>query len=231
MLSLVLTKDDQDWLREKYPDLTITDKSGVVVVAGMFSFDAIYNDQRIADSYEVRIDLKSSALSELPRVRETKSRIKQVAKDKNIDLADLHTYMDGTACLCVKPAELQYFPDKFYFQKFMEELVVPFFFAQSFFEKNGSWPWEAYGHGGLGWLEWYFDQGVVSSSTTLEFLENLHFEHDWKRIRRALTRKGGVKNHRACLCGSTKSYKNCHQKAFNGLQKLFIYFKTLGIKP
>jgi hypothetical protein len=231
MLNLILTEDDQDWLSEKYPGLTITNESGVMVITGIFSFYAAYDGQEITDEYEVRIDLKAGPLSDLPRVRETKSRIKRLAAERNIDLSDLHTYIDGTACLCVKPAEKIYFPDKFCFQRFIQELVVPFFFAQSFFEKNGSWPWETYGHGSLGWLEWYFDQGVVAPSVTSEYLENLHLEHDWKRIRRALTRKGGVKDYRACLCGSTKSFRNCHQKAFHGLRQLYFHFKTLGIKP
>jgi len=230
MFTLQLTEDDKDWLQKRYPDLSIKSEKDVLVVVGVFTFDAVYNSCRISDSYDVQIELKANALSTLPRVRETSSRIKQVAKSRKYDLADLHSYTDGTACLCVKPEEKEYFPDDFCFQKFVEELVVPFFYAQSFFEKNGSWPWETYSHGSLGWLEWYFDQETPSLNTTKEFVDNLHSQYDWKKIRRALTRKGGVKSHRACLCGSTKSYLNCHQKAFKGLQRLMINLKVFGIK-
>lgn len=228
MLSLELTENDQDWLQKKYPGLTLTSENGISIVVGEFSFDAVYNDHRITDLYEVRIELKSSALSELPRVRETKSRIKQFAKARNINLADLHTYEDGTACLCVKPAEIQYFPDKFCFQKFVEELVVPFFYAQSYFEQNATWPWETYSHGSLGWLEWYFDQ--EATSVTKEFINHLQSQRDWKIVRRTLMRKGGLKGHHACLCGSSKSYRNCHQKVFKGLWKLIIDVKASMIK-
>jgi hypothetical protein len=145
-------------------------------------------------------------------------------------LDDLHTYADGTTCLCVKPAEAQYFPDKFCFQKFVEELVVPFFYAQSYFEQNGTWPWETYSHGSLGWLEWYFDQGAALPTVIKGFINHLQSQSDWKRMHRTLTRKGGPKSHRACLCGSSKSYWNCHQKAFRGLRKLIIEAKTFRIK-
>jgi hypothetical protein len=231
MFDLDLEDNDLIWLKEKYPKLILLTKGNIQVLEGEFDFNAKYFDYRITDSYKIQIEMKASPVSDLPRVRETNSRIKNLAKIRKIALADLHTYLDGTACLCVKPAEIQYFPIKFCFQKFMQELVVPFFYAQSYFERRDVWPWETYSHRSLGWLEWYFDQGDISSTTTAAFIENLHSQDEWKRIRRALTRNGGVKNHRACLCGSFKAYKDCHQKAFYGLQKLFIYYKTLGIKP
>ena len=230
MLNLVLTSDDQDWLHEKYPGLAVTNEGGVTVVAGIFGFDAIYSDQRITDEYEIRIDIKPGALSELPRVCETKSRIKKLANIRKISLADLHTYEDGTACLCVKPAEVNYFPDKFYFQKFVEELVVPFFYAQSYFEQNAVWPWEAYSHGSLGWLEWYFDQEAVPPLVTKEFIHQLQSQRDWKIIHKVLMRKGGLKGHHVCLCGSSKSYRHCHQKVFKGLWKLIVDAKAVTIK-
>src|SRR5262245_21278716 len=127
MISLELTENDKDWLRKNYPDLTVIDEADPPTLVGKLSFDAIFKNYRIRDEYEIRIEFKTSMASELPQVRETGSRIKKVTKAKNIELADLHTYTDGTACLCVKPAEKQYFPNKFSFQKFVKELVVPFF--------------------------------------------------------------------------------------------------------
>ena len=230
MVSLELTEKDKDWLRKNYPGLTLTSEDGIAILVGEFYFDAIYNNYRITDSYKVAIEFKASVVSELPAVRETGSRIKQVAKVKNIALADLHTYMDGTACLCVKPAEAQYFPDGFCIQKFIEELVVPFFYAQSYLEQNGTWPWETYSHGSLGWLEWYFEQQSAPSIVTTEFIQSLQSQGDWKRIRRALTRKDGPKSYRICFCGSSKSYWNCHRKAFRGLRKLATDTKSLGMK-
>lgn len=230
MFNLDLVDGDLIWLKERYPGLTLATKWNVPVIEGEFNFDAIYSDYRIIDSYKIQIEMKASSVSDLPRVHETMSRIKKVADIRKINLADLHTYADGTACLCVKPAETQYFPDKFCFQKFMEELVVPFFYAQSYFEQNAVWPWETYSHRSLGWLEWYFDQEAVSPVVTKEFINHLQSQRDWEIIRRVLMRKGGLKGHRTCLCGSPKTYRNCHQKVFKGLWKLIVDAKALTIK-
>lgn len=230
MFSLELTENDKDWLQTRYPELSLTNKNGVLVVTGVFDFNAIYNDFRIADSYNIQIELKASEISAMPRVCETSSRIKKVAKTRKINLADLHTYDDGTACLCVKPAEVSYFPERFSFQIFVEQLIVPFFYAQSFFEQKGDWPWETYSHGRLGWLEWYFDQECASFTITKNFLLQLGAQRDWKGIRRDLLRKGGVKGHRACLCGSLESYTKCHPKAFKGLLKLAYDARALKLK-
>ena len=230
MLSFELTETDKNWLQERYPELNLTNKNGVLVIVGIFNFDAVYNDCRIADSYDIQIELKANELSTLPRVRETSSRIQKVAKSRSIDLPDLHTYDDGTACLCVKPAEASYFPDGFSFQIFLENLVVPFFYAQSFFEQNNNWPWETYSHGSLGWLEWYFDQEFTSAELTSLYLQELRHQNDWRKIHRALTRKGGPKSYRVCFCGSSKSYWYCHRKAFGGLKRLAEDMRVFKIK-
>jgi hypothetical protein len=231
MLSLEITENDKNWLKERYPALTITSRMGGLVIVGLFNFDAVYNSCTIADSYDVEIELKANELSALPRVRETRSRIKNVAKSRNIDLTDLHTYDDGTACLCVKPDEASYFPDGFSFQTFVEKLVVPFFYAQSFFEQKNSWPWATYSHGSLGWLEWYADQEFTAVSITTNYVQGLQAQHDWRKIHRALTRKGGPKSYRLCFCGSAKSYWNCHRKAFQGLLRLTRDMKSFEVKP
>jgi hypothetical protein len=230
MISFQITEADKNWLHEKYPGLESNFENGIQIFSGEFCFDAIYENHRITDSYQVRIEFQSSPVSNLPRVRETGSRIQHVAKSRNISLADLHIYKDGTACLCVKPAEVQYFPVGFHFQKFFEDLVVPFFYAESYFERMNVWPWETYSHGSLGWLEWYFDQEVTSPQVASLYLQELQHQPDWRRIHRALTRKGGPKSYRVCFCGSSKSYWNCHQKAFRGLRRLAEDIKAFKIK-
>jgi hypothetical protein len=231
MVNFQLTEEEKNWLLEKYPGLETISGNENPTVSGEFHFDAIYENHRITDSYKVTIEFKVSAVSNLPRVREIDSRIKQVAKDRNLNLADLHTYSDGTACLCVKPDETNYFPVEFSFQKFIEELVVPFFYAQSYFEHRNVWPWETYSHGSLGWLEWYSDQEFTSDSITSDYIRELQKQPDWRRIRRALTRSGGPKSYRLCFCGGAKSYWNCHRKAFRGLHRLSKDMKIFQISP
>jgi hypothetical protein len=229
MFRLVLNESDKKWLQEKYPGLTINRENGIQVMSGEFYFDALYQEERITDTYEIRIELRSSALSDLPKVSETASRIKKVSEDRNIPLADLHTYEDGTTCLCVRLAEPGYFPDGFSFQTFMEELVVPFFYAQSYFERSGNWPWETYSHGILGWLEWYFDQEVITPEITGEFMTKLKSTYGWKILRDELIKDHGIRGHHLCICGSTKRYRNCHNKVFRGLWKLHQHIREFGI--
>ncbi len=229
MFKLVLNENDKKWLQENYPGLTINRENGIQVVSGGFHFDAVYQGERITDTYEIRIELQGSVLSDLPKVSDTTSRIKNISEDRKIPLADLHTYEDGSACLCVRLAEAELFPDGFSFQKFIDELVVPFYYAQSYFEKSGNWPWETYSHGILGWLEWYFDQRNITPEITDEFLTKLKSTQGWKRILSELSKERGIKGHHSCICGSTKRYRDCHNEVFRGLWKLHHDAKEFGI--
>jgi hypothetical protein len=229
MFKLVVNENDKKWLQEKYPGLTINRENGIQVVAGEFHFDADYQGERITDIYEIRIELLGSNLSDLPKVFDIASRIKRNSKERGIPLSDLHTNKDGSACLCVRLSEADYFPNGFSFQKFIEELVVPFFYGQSYFEKSGNWPWETYSHGIFGWLEWYFDQIEITSGITGEFLKKLKSTQVWELIQSELIKDCGIKGHHSCICGSKKIYRNCHNKVFRGLWKLHQDSKEFGI--
>jgi hypothetical protein len=220
MLQLILSKNDQSWLQKRYSDLTITKENGIHIVFGDFRFIAIYGEIEISDTYEIRIEFKNSQVSDLPKVVETGSRIRKISEDRKIPLADLHSYDDGSACLCVKLAEPVYFPNGFSFRIFIEELVVPFFYAQSYFERHGSWPWGTYSHGILGWIEWYFDQEDITKEDTDVFLGMLEATQYWQIISGELTKSYGIKGHHSCMCGSLKKYRNCHSNVFRGLRKL-----------
>lgn len=228
MFQLELSKNDQKWLQEKYPDLTITRENGIHVVSGEFQFDAKFNDERIIDTYRVKIELQGNQFSDLPNVIETGSRIRKISEERGIPLPDLHSYEDGSTCLCLRLAESDYFPDGFFFPIFIEKLVVPFFYAQSYFEEHKIWPWETYSHGVYGWLEWYLDQKNVSPDVTDDFFIKLKSTQEWQKIRNELFKKGGVKGHHPCICGSSQKYRNCHNKVFRGLWKLQQDAKAFG---
>jgi hypothetical protein len=229
MFMMELTDEDIKWVQTKYPGLAVTWEDGNQVLSGEFHFDAIHQDERISDVYDVRIELQVGPYSDLPQVYETGSRIKKVSEDRSIPLADLHAYEDGSVCLCVKLAEPGYFPDGFSFQIFIEELVVPFFYAQSFFEEHNRWPWEAYSHGTFGWLEWYYDQDETSEAITNDFIEKLKSTNFWEVIESELSRNRVLKGHHECICGSRNRYRKCHQKVFGGLWRLQGDIKRFGL--
>jgi hypothetical protein len=230
MFHLNLTEDDHKWLLNRFQGLSVTKEDGVIVVYGDFNFWRSYKGVELSDTYQIRIELQPSAVSDLPTVIETGGRIKKVAEERNIPIIDLHTYSDGTACLCVKLAEPSYFPDGFSFRTFIEDLVEPFFYAQRFFEDHNTWSWDTYSHGVLGWLEWYLDQGNHSSESTESFLEILSKSQGWQYILKELSKKRGVKGHHPCICGSKKKFRNCHKNVLRGLWKLQNNMKKFGLK-
>ncbi len=229
MFHLDLTEDDLQLLLNEYQGLSVTHENGVKVVSGKFDFWVSHEGVELSDTYQIRIELQPSSVSDLPTVIETEGRIKKAAEDRNIPIEDLHTYFDGTACLCIQLAEPSYFPNGFSFRTFIEDLLEPFFYAQRFFEDHNAWPWDAYSHGVLGWLEWYFDQENHSSESTESFLEKLRKSKGWQSISRELSKKSGVKGHHPCICGSKRKFRNCHKNVLRGLWELQNNLKKFGL--
>lgn len=230
MFQLNLTEQDQNWLSNKYPGLSVTIENDVKIISGEFDFCASYQGVTLRDSYQISIELKSSSNSNLPAVIETDGRIKKVAENNNISIYDLHTYNNNQVCLCVKPSEASFFPKGFSFQDFIELLVVPFFYAQKYFEDYKTWPWDTYSHGVLGWLEWYNDQKRPTIRNIELFIKNLRNYGGWNLIKKELLKKDGVKGHHNCLCGSKIKYRNCHICVLYGLWKLHKDMAEFGLE-
>lgn len=230
MFDLELTKSDKEWLQRRYPGLNSGSDNGIEAISGKFRFDADFRDQRIIDQYTIRIEMRPSEASDLPTVFETDSRISLGAEVKGKSLADLHTYADGSACLCLKLAEAGYFPNGFALPAFIQELVLPYFYAQSYFEIHGKWPWDTLSHGILGWIEWYRDQEPSSREITYGFLEKLKATQSWHVIQKELSKKNELKGHQRCICGSGRRYRDCHESVFSALWNLRRDAQNYGIE-
>lgn len=231
MERLPITEGDQTWLQENYPSLTYTPNNQII--SGELHFSMYYSADEpgyvlhpddsyaskdgiiIQDVYEIEVDLSQPKF--LPPVRELGGRI-FVSKEKwDIEnIIDLHLYSDGTACLC-PPSEIPAkFPNGFDLRDFIEDLIVPFFYYQSFFEKYGREPWKAYSHGYLGILESYYnDQAPTSLQTIQDYLTFLP-----EGIRADIRRNIKAKGHHLCKCGSGKKFRKCHQEVLYGYNKL-----------
>jgi len=176
MFDLSVKDEDAKWLKEHYLGLKLHRKEGSIAeIVGVLSFSMTFLQEeklyvinpnpdysdgvKIEDEYQIRIELKRSKFSNLPQVYETDYRLLRVAESRGIQKEDLHINpTSGSACLCIKPEENIKLPNGFNLQVFFNELVIPFFYAQSYFEKNNSWPWGQYSHGVLGFIEWYLEQ-------------------------------------------------------------------------
>lgn len=227
-LDLGVSEKDKGWEGEGYAfsqrKFDVTEKDHLKVT-GELTFDATLKGRRIADSYHIEIVFARSRFSLLPQVRGLDSRIKTSAESRNEKLENIHVSpKEGTACLCIDipEVELGYFPNGFDLQVFFKELVIPFFYAQSYFEKHGTWPWPTASHGICGLLEWYLEQGEMSRERIEGFISHLKKRKEyWELIREHLIEgKEFKKHHKPCLCGNPVRFDKCHNGALIGIRKL-----------
>lgn len=221
MFNLDIQQKDKDWLKNNYPALLVksdNEISGSLVFKAVFEING--ETVEIADKYEVRIVLDKSIYSDLPQVFETSSRIKKVAKQRKVSMADLHVNPTGTSCLCFKLKEPEYLPNGFNLEDFFNNLVIPFFYGQSYFEQHGVWPWEQYAHGVTAFFEWYIEQKGMTRGELMVFINAVKESYSGIELNRVFDRKNVVKGHHLCICGSLRKYRKCHNKALLGLWKL-----------
>jgi len=236
MVEYKLNPDDIDFLHTEFPRLDYIEGSPGKI-SGILDFGGYYdptenrfhlgkdrslwaNPAYFEDSYEIEIGLQSGLHSDLPQVVETGCRIRDFAKscEPEIELEDLHINKknDMTACLCVSIEEKDLFPSGFNLKFFMMNLVVPFFYSQSYFQKYRKWPLPTYGHGITGLLEAYYEKEVVTLEDTESCVERLSRTIAGKR----LLNENSIGSHLECTCGSGKIFRNCHPMAARGLRKL-----------
>ena len=224
-MSLIkVTGKDREWVRTNYPGLTFHEGIPAKLV-GALKFRAIHRNglPEIRDEYQIEIEFSDSETSSLPRVRETGGRLKRVAAEKGVSkLGDLHVNTkDGILCLGSPLEEGDLFSDGFSLEEFFSGTLVPFLYSQSYFETNDKWPWEHYSHGCLGLLESY---GAIAGTDCALAEKCLRLLKRDQRIRDTcqlyLTRKGYIKGHWPCICGSSLIFRKCHSRALEGLRKL-----------
>ena len=139
----------------------------------------------LCDGFRVRIDLGRLRDNGWPTVYEVGGRRFDIAEQNQCAMADLHFFEDGACCL-----SLQYTPEKdLTLQRFMLELVIPFFYRLAYTDCYGLTAakndlWGEYPHGVAGEIE-YQDE-------ILQLVDN----------------KPG--RNQPCPCGSGLKYKRCH---------------------
>lgn len=176
----------------------------------------------IEDSYNIKIDFPSDLQRQAPSVYEINGRIIKAGKARGLmNPLDLHLFKDGRSCLCPQPLLFEYIRSGKIsdLQIFLDELVTPYFYQQSFFERFGYWPVKNYSHGYPAIFEYYHRETsklgktnkhlVDLCSISLLSLSNLH-----KYLKPLVENKRGIKPTSKCFCGSEKKYKKCHRRKF-----------------
>lgn len=224
-MAVLITEAEKNEVRARFPGLDFQRDGETVVVTGVLDTSAVYDQGVIEDSFSVRIELTARYPDEIPVVKEIGGRIKEFAKLKGIsDTRDLHCYPgDNRICLCIGAEEKKRFAPDLGLRRFIEELVVPYFYAFSFFEKNGHWPWGDYSHGLLGYFEYYLDVRDISKKETvrdfLEILQQAGKNGEWEVYRNYLKRKSGIKGHIECpSCKKLSKFRGCHPNALAGMR-------------
>jgi hypothetical protein len=162
-----------------------------------------------------------------PLVKEIGGRIEKILlQGKANKPADVHVNPNGAICLCPKPEEKRRFPGKVDLPKFIQELVIPYFYALHQFEKTGKWAWGQYSHGCLGIMEYYSEHGNNGDSRLLEdCITALGVAPGTK-----LNKNAQFNGHERCFCGSGKKFKKCHNKALAGLKAMIEDTRKLDMK-
>lgn len=229
-----MTNKDKAWILENHSGLKIADQDNPVSIKGTLALDMFYDKEnkrfflnpkedydpqeyRIRDEYQIEIILENTKFSDLPRVREIGGRIERVRKVKGFaHPKDMHVSENGNVCLCPKQAEFRILSNGFNMKDFVSELVTPFFYGQSFYARNGSWPFGEYQHGTLGLLEYYrnvrrgFDKKLIEDTVnSLKLYNNF-----WEISFRPFLQMDDVSWNGFCPCESKKKFQECHPEIF-----------------
>lgn len=228
-------------IRKLYPSLKYITENGKNCLKGSLNFRACYNnsneefiidpsekmiisDTYINDKYDIEIEFLRGFPKQFPLVKEVGGRIQQIAEKYSLkDVTDLHINknQNNAICLCPQPAEKLKYPDEIDLVHFMNNLVVPFFYGLSYYNKSGSWPWNEYPHGDLGIFEFY---GENKEKNDLSLAKRC-YECLTEQYEKYITNKNVVKGHSPCICGSKEKFRKCHKVALEGIWALRTILK------
>ncbi len=235
---LRLAIKDLGWLKKYHPLLTADRRvDGVDEIQGNLKFAMSYNNSDnsfligpqaggqsngvyVEDEYQIKMTFTSTPSSKLPHVFEVDKKIESFAKGNLIDLPDLHVNPNGAVCLCVAGAEVEYFPSGFKLSEFINQMVIPFFYEQTFYQRYRHWPWGEYAHGVLGIIEKYGETHSHSREKTEKVFSMVIRSEEKFTLQQMLKKRKNIKGYKKCVCGSKKKMSECHPGIYVGLSKL-----------
>lgn len=228
--------EDNLWLAANQPGLNFcVGQDGILELIGDLNFRMLYKSDKtgyiinpkveelllgelIEDSYKIRIRFEKWEHSNLPQVFETDERIKKSWEKWEKGKEDLHIHGNGACCLCIKIAEREYLPNGFNFPDFFNNLIIPFFFGQSYFGKKGNWPWYEWRHGYYAAFDWYYRNDKLSEEDIAEFVDFLKSHEKWDKTVELLC-NGHIKGDGSCICRGKKIVR-CDKSVLPALWKM-----------
>ena len=166
-----------------YPGMTINPSLGAeYIVQGSLSFSAKFKkNDRITDSYRLKIIIPPGYPKKLPVVREIGNRIPRER--------DHHVMDNGSLCLGSPLRLLQKITKNPSLCSVAENCIIPYLYANSHKQKFGNYPFSELEHGPPGEIKDYVD------------LFNLHTVEQVKYAIRLLGMKKRLANKKLCPCG------------------------------
>jgi hypothetical protein len=229
----MLKRDDEEWLRSRYPALMPAGDA----VTGTIDFRASYDVQAnrflilgdqvpdpaggiaLSGSFRIRIEERiDKSISQLPALYVEGV---ELVVDRHFNQGD------KSACLCSPLEEQEFLEPEFQFTAFLERLVIPFLYGQRFYSAEGRWPWAEYAHGATGILEAY--SKILEGNRAEECLRQLRRDVNWPKIRSALQQRPHTKGHTPCFCAKMDQIRRCHPGALEGVRRLQHDLQVLGI--
>ena len=210
---------DRAWLLELYPELVCSDDqiSGTIRFRAAFNKDTnkcplIYPGEsnlisglELTGTFGVRIE---------PRPAGAVPRVPSLTIDGFTHNEDRHISHDDTGCLCSPFIEGEYVTPVLDGRRYVEELVIPFLYGQTYFDSHKSWPWADYAHGFMGLIESYTP--VESKEELVNRLPFLAcYPAQWQSLRRFISQRNAPNASSPCICGSHRRIAHCHPSALN----------------
>lgn len=116
MFDFIISEKEKAWVKAIYPDISLNQENDSLYLQGSFEFEMVYDEKgyinpcprnypdflntykgvNIRDTYAIKIVLQRQDNSLLPQVFEIEGRIENMARKKQLSLADLHISNDDS---------------------------------------------------------------------------------------------------------------------------------------
>lgn len=211
---IMITKDEINWLAKNFPRLTVNETEDVI--EGILDFTSVYDKEENSFTAFLNSDISYSGV-----VISGEYRIKISKNKKERRAPKLHVYTDeskwipkrhffdtgdGCACFAGPTEEDNLFAKGYSFLEYFERFVIPFLYAQSYFDEYKKWPWFAYDHNAAGVLQ-SFKNSDGTKPQVLACLNRMKKSKQWDVVESILK---GHFDGKKCLCGSGRMMNKCH---------------------
>lgn len=175
--------------------LRVVNINNKIHIRGRFD---VYNDSVLYDSYGIDVVFAENHPEEMPQVFETENRLPKTL--------DRHFYGDKSACLFVPLERFKFWPDPRSISQFLGGPVNAFFYSQSFFDREGRWPFGERSHNFNGILESIKELCDLQTNREALIVINMLKQNRFPR-------QG------ECFCGKNHKFRHCHRSKVIHLSK------------